>query len=400
MIVAALLHVSAIATPEPWRGYEVYQPRVERYYVVDVDAQELKYNHDSSTAWFRGRWFCLWNAHQKPAEGTPGQLNYMSVSADGRTWSPPEPAFASERHSANPVPCPKGTQWQPNLIVIGEELWAVWSQNSKDEHNGCYVSRLREPDGKWENRRLEWDGRPDPEVDGKRWRLFPTQNPVRLRSGRILAPVTMIGPMAADAPPMIKSWWATEKRDSVIYSDDAGKTWNASAGAVQPKRTWAQWEPTVWELPDGTVMMLARNNDFRGRQEEGPRPAEMLLWSKSADGGATWTPHEYVPLETVASRMHVLPAGGDRYMMVHNDWPAGRFCSDRNNLALFFTRGPGFAFTAGPGLTGAEPVACYPQMFIRDNAVSISYSQGMHYRSIKVVHVSPLPDPNRYYLFT
>jgi len=28
--------------------------------------------------------------------------------------------------------------------------------------------------------------------DGKRWRLFPTQNPIQLRSGRVLAPVTMI----------------------------------------------------------------------------------------------------------------------------------------------------------------------------------------------------------------
>jgi hypothetical protein len=44
----------------------------------------------------------------------------------------------------------------------------------------------------------------------------------------------------------------------------------------------------------------------------------MLLWSKSRDDGETWTPHEFVPLETVASRMHVIPAGGDRFMMVHN----------------------------------------------------------------------------------
>ncbi|MBM3958061.1 MAG: exo-alpha-sialidase, partial [Gemmatimonadetes bacterium] len=196
----------------------------------------------------------------------------------------------------------------------------------------------------------------------------------------------------------IKNWMALEKRDSVLYTDD-GQTWHVSPGAVQPTRTWAQWEPTVWELADGTVMMFARNNDLRGRPEGGVRPAEMLLWSKSADGGATWTPHEYVPLETVCSRMHVLPAGGDRFVMVHNDWPADVFARDRLNLALFFNRGSGINFVAGPGLTASEPFVMYPMMWPRDNALLISYSQGNLPRSIKVIHVSPLPDPTRYYLF-
>ncbi|MCE5217896.1 glycoside hydrolase, partial [bacterium] len=120
--------------------------------------------------------------------------------------------------------------------------------------------------------------------------------------------------------------------------------------------------------------------------------------SRSTDGGLTWTPHEPVRLETVASRMHVLAAGGDRFMMVHNDWPAGVFVSDRENLALFFTRGSGRNFVAGPGLSEGQPVVCYPQMWLRDNAVWVSYSQGLHTRSICWVRVSPLPDPSRYYL--
>lgn len=399
MFSALLLCAAGLAAPGPWRTYEVYQPRIERHFVVNADTGELKYNHDSSIAWFRDRWFCIWNANQPPAEGKPGQLNYISTSRDGRTWTPPEPAFSSEARSANPIPCPTGFQWQPNLIVVRDELWAVWSQNSKDEHFGCYVSRLSHPDGRWRNRLLKWDGNVRPEVDGKRWRLFPSQNPIRLRSGRILAPVTMIGPPAADAPPLEKAWLMNEKRNSVLYTDDEGETWHISPGAVHPARTWAQWEPTVWELRDGSVMMFARNNDFRGRAEDGPRPAEMLMWSRSTDGGATWTPHEYVPLETVCSRMHVLPAGGDRFAMVHSDWPADKFVSDRQNIALFFTRGAGIDFVAGPGLTGYEPVVAYPQMCIRGDTMLVSYSQGNQPRSIKVAHVSPLPDPDRYYLF-
>lgn len=387
------------ALASPWRTYEVYQPTVERYWVAQASAQELKYNHCPTIAWFRDRWICLWNANQVPIEGRPGQLNYMSTSRDGKRWTRPVPAFASPEYSHNPVPCPKGTQWQPNLAVVGDELWAVWSQNSRDAHVGCYVSKLKEPGGKWANHRLLWDGQHAPLIDGERWRVFPTQNPIRLRCGRVLAPVTISSSKPAkDAPKGMRSWWAREKRDTVIYTDD-GETWHVSPGAIQPERTWAQWEPTVWELPDGTVMMFSRNNDYRGRPLDGPRPAEMLLWSKSTDRGATWTPHVHVPLETVASRMHVLPCRGDRYMMVHNDSPAGPFCRDRLNLALFFTRGAGIDFVAGPGVSGNEAVVAYPQMWIHAGRLLVSYSQGASYRSIKVSHVTPLPDPKRYYLF-
>lgn len=396
----SLLWVMPMLVAGPWRSYELYQPTFERGFVVDGTVSTFKYNHDSSLAWFGDRWFCLWNGNQPPAEGKPGQLNYMSTSSDGRSWTPPVPAFSDAKYAANPIPCPTGTQWQPNLIVVKEELWCLWSQNSRDDYNGCYFSRLRTPSGKWENRRLLWEGDPGPLVESKRWRLFPTQNPVQLRSGRVLAPVTMIGPPAGDAPEsMSKSWWGTEKRDSVLITDDGGATWSVSQGAVQPGRTWAQWEPTVWEQADGTVRMFSRNNDNRPPWEGGPRPSQMLLESHSTDGGRTWTPHEAVRLETVASRMHVVSAGGDRALMVHNDWPAGVFVSDRENLALFFTRGSGRNFVAGPGISEGQPVVCYPQMWLRDSAVWVSYSQGLHTRSIRCVRVSPLPDPSRYYLF-
>lgn len=385
----------------PWRTYEVYQPTVRRVFVNDTHAQPLKYNHDSAVMWFGDRWFCLWNANQPPAEGKPGQLNYQSTSRDGVTWSPPVACFTDPACTDTPIPCPGGTQWQPNLIVVGGELWAVWSQNSRDQFNGTYLSRLAAPEGRWTSTRMLFDGEPTPLLDGRRWRIFATQNPCRLRSGRVLAPVTISddSSTAKDAPAGVDGWWAREKRNSVLWTDDLGVTWHCSPGAIQPGRSWAQWEPTVWQVPDGRVLMAARNNDFRGRQDAGPRPAEMLLQSESTDGGETWTPHRYVPLQTVASRMHVLPLDGDRYVMVHNDWPAGSFVSDRQNLALFFTRGAGFDFVAGPGLTGLEPVVAYPQMAVHDGRMLISYSQGRAYRSIKVVSLEPLPAPDRYYLF-
>ncbi len=387
-----LLFSATVAASE-WQTYRWYQPTVERSFVVDTAASPLQYNHDSSIAWFGDRWFCLWNANLCADEGKPGQLNYQATSTDGQTWAEPVPAFASPDHAEPAVPCPKGTQWQPNLIVVNNELWAVWSQNSKDEYNGCYLSRLRSPEGKWENTRLLWDGSPEPLLDGVRWRVFPTQNPCILRSGRILAPVTLTGPVAKDVPEGIGSWWAREKRNSVIYTDDGGTTWQVSPGTIIPGRSWAQWEPTVWEAADGTVLMVGRNNDFRANKEGGAQPTQMLTWSESRDRGTTWAPLRFVPLETVASRMHVLPLPGDRMAMIHNDHPAGTFVQDRQNLALFFTQGKGVDFVAGPGISGWEPCVAYPQGWVRDSELLVSYSQGNQPRSIKVARVSPLPAP-------
>lgn len=394
-------------TTQSWQHYTVYQPRIERSFVVDAAAQSLRYNHDSSIAWFRDRWFCVWNANTIPSEGAPGQLNYFSTSRDGRNWSAPKPAFSDSEFCVNPVPCPKGTQWQPNLIVVEDALWALWSQASKDNHKGCYLSVLDNPDARWSNRQLSWSGELDPIIDGKPFRVFPTQNPVQLSTGRVLAPVTMMGPLSALAPPGKTGWAWLEKRNSVIYSDDSGATWQISSGAILPALDWRQWEPTVFEQPDGSVLMFARNNIIPGTEECTPVTAETLTWSRSHDHGATWSPHAFVPLQTVISRMHVLnqspaphPASTDRLIMIHNDWLSGTFGTDRRNLALFFNRGSGIDFVAGIGLTDREPQVAYPQMFLRGDQLLASYSQGAcAMRSIKVVSVSPLPDPRQFYIY-
>ena len=384
----------AVGVDGPWRdAYEVYQPRIEVHSVVDGDADALNYNHGSAIAWFRDRWFCLWNANQARNEGKPGQLIYASTSRDGRTWSVPEPAFASPENSVDVVPCPRGVQWQPNLIVVGEELWAAWSQLSRDEHYGCYLSRLAAPAGKWRSRRLLWEGHPDAEVDGQRWRVFPLSGPVRLRRGRALVPVTLLGRRAEDAPESLKGWHALVKRSSVLYSDDRGETWQVSPGAIRPGCSWGQWEPTVWEQSDGTVTMFARN------ESAGKASEDALLWSESGDGGETWTPHRRVPIRTAVSRMHVVAGPGDRFLMAHNDWPACGLMGRRFNLALFLARGAGTDFVAGPGFSGVEPVVGYPCVWRHGDDAFVSYSAGHPPRSIKVARISPLPSPGRHYLF-
>lgn len=424
---------SSASASDRWRSYEVYRPTVTRHAVIDARNHTHKYNHCSTIAWFQDRWFCIWGSHEPQSEHAPGQRMVFSTSRDGRNWTPIERLFSNEKYCENPVRYPEGSghQWQPNLGVVDGELWCLWNHGGsvhdfrnpdgtrRKDLRGLYFSRLGRADGRWVNRRLEWDGQVWPQVDGKYYYMNSTQNLYRLRSGRVLAPVTLRGQKqrAADAPESVSEWWAVEKLNAVIYTDDLGKTWHLSQGCKTPGFSWIQWEPTVWEQPNGSVMMFARNNTNWSLGHPKPTSGQFLLWSISRDQGQTWTPHRYVPMESICSRMHVAPLDGRgvweltkpdddftgrRLIMVHNDAPGAEYgwADARTNLAMFFTRGGGFDFAAGNNISAHHPRSCYPQMWRRGDMLAVSYTTSYpDARSIYVALVSPLPKPGRYYLF-
>ena len=433
-IIAYLPSLGFAEPAEGWRSYEVYQPTVTRHAVIDATTHSHKYNHCPTIAWFQDRWICLWGSHEPQIEHAAGQRMVFSTSRDGLSWTPIERLFSNPKHCENPVLYPegKGHQWQPNLGLVDGELWCLWNQGgslhdfrsadgtrSTEDLRGLYFSRLSKSDGKWVNRRLTWDGQNYPVVDGKQFNMASTQNLCRLRSGRVLAPVSLYGggKRAQDAPEGVTSWWGVEKINSVVYTDDLGKTWHLSPGCQTPGFSWIQWEPTVWEQSDGAVMMFARHNNNWGLGHPKPTSGQFLLWSISRDGGETWSPHRYVPMESVCSRMQVAPLDGRgvwapvgskddftgrRFAMVHNDAPGGvyRWTMARRNLALFFTRGNGFDFVAGNNFSAHQPRVCYPQMWRHDDTLAITYTTSEpHARSVYVALVSPLPEANRYYLF-
>jgi hypothetical protein len=390
----------ASAAEVSWRSYEVYEPVIESYFISDPAKQELQYNHCSAIAFFKNRWVAMWNANRRPDESKPGQLVHMSTSVDGKTWTPPEIAFASELRSANPIAC-NHVQWQPGLIVVDRALWCFWSQISMekgkpDEGYGCYFSVLQDPDGKWLNRRLLWDGSPDVEFDQNKFRIFVQGNPAFLSTRRVLVPICLMG--------------KTQVRNSVLYSDDLGKTWHVSPGTMLPNREKAQWEPTVVEQPGGEVRMIARST-------LDPSPtalqilSETIVTATSRDGGETWSALETVPVETVSQRPHVsrMDFGqhkslgeNSRFLALHADnrqvlGPGN--ARDRHPLSLYFNRGGGFEFEAGNAFTGDEVVTHYPQMWREGNKLLVSYTRGVGLSGIKVAHIEPLPDPDRYYIF-
>jgi hypothetical protein len=422
-LVCALMFTAVLCSPLQaqtsggWRSYEVYQPKVERGYVIESRLDGLAYNHCPTVMWFQDRWFCAWNGNEVPVEGRPGLQIWMSTSRDGITWSKAFAPFSSADHCTNPFRHSQATQWQPEFIVINGQLWCFFYETSKNqEERGCHFAQLTEPEGKWSIRRLMFNGSAVLEMNGRRFgMIFPSQNPIQLRSGRILVPVVLGGGRSPDAPQKATGFWAAYRHASVLYSDDQGKTWSASLGCTMPGRTFCPWEPTVWEQSDGEVLMVFRNNCNAGFFDEMPRPSQFLIGSRSKDGGETWSVPEYVPIETVCSRMYVAPLDGkgiwnpavpgDDYtgrlqLMFHNDAPGSKdWTGDRRNLAMFFRRGDGFEFTAGPGFVGTEPSPVYPQHCIHDGALVVTYNQSYsEKRSIRFARITPLPDPGRRYL--
>ncbi|AQQ71486.1 Neuraminidase (sialidase) [Limihaloglobus sulfuriphilus] len=400
-----------------WRTYEVYQPVIERLSVSDSAGGELLYNHGTAIAWYQNRWFYLWNANELPGEAKPNQLIYQSTSRDGQDWSEPSPAFASSSNSILPVTPDGGTQWQPAVGVVDDELWVFWNQWGSEEVRGSFFSRLDSPDGKWQTNRLKWGVNVSGPKEVEGWRIYPSQNLYRLRNGRILVSVIMIdqsGP-AGDAPEGVEGWWALEKRNSVLYTDDGGKTWRVSAGWTLPDESWTGWEPTMWEQSDGSVRMFARHNVHpKYVQGAGLPPSQTLTVSVSHDSGETWSKGELVPLDSTVSMMHVIPQdgrgiwqtpaadddlGGRRYFMVHNDVSEPGWGIARKNITLYFKRGDGFEFTAGVGLTDHERLVSYPRLWSRGDALYMSYTRGPAYgSSARLARISPLPDPKKYYI--
>jgi len=418
MLVGVSLAGAEVRAGE-WRHYEIYQPEITRHYIHNPAEHDLVYNHCPAIVWYEDRWFCFWNANTIPREGALGQPIYGSTSPDGITWTPPEPIFSDPRFSENPVSADEGRQWQPTLGIIDGELWVLWCQSGgPGELQGAWLSRLVTPHGKWRHRRLTWDGEAKAVIDGIAWRVFPTQNFYRLRSGRILAPVNLTAGTAPDALELgIKDgFFAARKRTTVLYSDDEGETWQVSPGNILPPHTWAGWEPTVWEEPDGTVRMFGRYNVHPDITGIDPESSEYLLTATSSDQGATWSDLAPVPIETVCSRMYVFPADGrgvwnpprpqgdflDRLMlMVHNDAPGKglNWSQGRRNIALYLNRGGGFDFVAGNGLTGFEEEVAYPQTWVHGDRLLVAYTESnASPRSIRVVSVRPLPRADRRYL--
>lgn len=413
-------------------SYKFYEPVIKNYYIFNARNNSLKYNHDATIVFFDGMWIALWNANLN-WEGRPGQAIYYSDSKDLKTWSAHTLAFSGIKKSYNPVKFIHSSdnklsamQWQPGLVKVTadnnkEELWALWHQNGgKGElavNNGIWLSKLNSSNNKWKNEKVLFDGKSDPVIEGFKWSIFICNNGIVVNNGvnarRVIVPVVIRRKSSND-----KGIIGYDiKRNSVIYTDDLGKTWKCSAGTFYDINN--NWEPTVWQgVESDKIFMTARNND-----KDETDPAKMMVKAQSSDLGETWSKCSILPVECSNSRMHVVKKG-DRALMVHNDSykPQGEIpgyirekevhiqFSRRYNLALFFSRSDNFDFTAGNSIEKEllDYWVHYPQIeFSEDNKkAAVIYSCEKYgadvkkfERSIRIAEILNLPDDSEYYIF-
>jgi sialidase-1 len=188
---------------------------------------------------------------------------------------------------------------------------------------------------------------------------------VQLSGGRLLAPLAL-----HHRPDWEKPDWNGEV--GVYFSDDAGATWQRSAGwqkalDASGKRIAAQ-EPGVVELKDGGVLMFIRTG------------AGELYQSRSADRGATWSLPVAMGVASPQSPASIerIP-GGDTLAMVWNDHSALPVPERkaRTPLSLALSRDEGRTWTPSIAIE-SDPKGwyCYTAMEFVGDRLLLAYVAG------------------------
>lgn len=389
-----------LQTPLRQTGYSIYEPTVTNRFILNSASSGFQYNHDATIAKFGSTWFAQWNANTNENESFPGQVNLQSTSTDFVTWTAPVAVFIESASSANPVTYSYATdlQWQPNLITVGSELWSIWSQQLPGTYptgQRLYFSRLSSVSGKWTNNLLSLNYT----ENGMTFYPFPTQNPLQLQSGRVIAPLVWIATnFVSPTPPawgVDTLFFTQEKRAGVIYTDDGGVTWKVGGTTTLPGGNQTPWEPVVQQAPDGSIRMYCRNLDYKTYNN-----SQYMMTAAGYSDGAVFGPLQLISIDTTSSRYGLAYQGGKfpRQLGFANDWKSGGFISDRFNAAVTFSRFGMDDFVFGPPFSGSETVVAYPQAVVTDTDIRVVYSQGSVPRSIKTAVISPLPDASQLYL--
>lgn len=376
-------------------GY--YNPTITHGTVYNgaLQASVYRYNHDSSIEFFDGLWWCAWNVNTTRLENVAGQFNVVATSTDFVTWTAPVMAFSDAAYAANPVTFTPGAsvQFQPNFKAIAGRLIATWWEGTQG-----YASYKTSASAKWINVAL-----PASYTRGGQTyiAIYPTQNPIQLPSGRILAPAIMA--TAGSTAPDQAGYFGgsvggySYRLACALISDDLGNTWRVGGVAESPDRAWGLWEPVFALQPDGVVRMYVRN------QRETDGPLNMMFSGTSTDDGESFSAMVPTGHHVPIARPGIV--GGDDQFgvknMLHNDFDN----SDTTTVDLFRRRGlsahtgcgdldfmPGVGFSVygdRPGLA-----ASYAQGLRKDGKLYICYTlheDAVHSTGVLTAVLDPAP---------
>ena len=149
-------------------------------------------------------------------------------------------------------------------------------------------------------------------------------------------------------------------------SEDKGETWTRTENWEidrQVIRGLGAIQPTLWEAPEGTVHALLRTH------------AGFMAYSKSTDGGRTWSALEPTDLPNNNSGTDVLQLEDGRLLLAYN--PQDENWGPRTPMTIAVSEDSGETWTRFANLE-ADPDAdaefSYPTLTRTDDGVALSYT--------------------------
>ncbi len=394
--------------------YAIYDPEIITQTVIDPynDPSGLTYVSNSSLEYWRGKFWAIMDGNAGGLnEGNAGQKIWLTTSDDGETWAQAVQPFRDSSYCNNPITVSTGTEWQPNLVVVNDELWCIWSGSGD---LAAYVSKLTDPAGKWTNYRFEFDASNHVTLSstingaatgGRNLTMtfgaasdywaFPTQNPIVLQDGSVLCPVAAVTYSQFSTQITTTNVWLTQLKFAVLLRWD-GDAWSTVVVDTSAFGDYCAWEPFVVENPAGHVYCYVRNLSTLSADPD------MMLVAVSTDGGETFTAAKSSKLLVPSTRGFARRITNRRWAMVHCDHPQNSNQTPnqsfspavRRNGAVFMSRRGSNDFIPGVNFSGDDPCMNYPQFTVHDGKLWINYTSGTGTairRSLKVVTVD-LPD--------
>lgn len=396
--------------------YQIYDPEITISTIIDPydDPAGLLYVSNSSLAYFGGRYWAVMDGNTSAyVEGAAGQYIWMTTSTDLVEWTEAFQPFRDSDHCTNPI-ASSDQEWQPNLVVVGDELWCTWVGAD------AYVSKLASPQGKWTTYRFEFDE--DQQVTmsstitgaaggGRSTRVtigdvddylpFSAANPIILSTGRVCCPFTLYSATAVSEDTELTDNFLISLKFNALLTTTDGEEWSLVVIDTAAFGDFCAWEPFVVENPAGHVRVFSRSLNTLADDKD------FLLVAVSSDGGQTFTASTSTGLLVPSSRGFARQVAPKRWVMTHVDHPqnsarGARLSDGRVNGALFMSRRGVDDFVPGVNFSGADRCMNYPQFIVSpDGDLLINYTSGTGglstRRSLELVTV-PLPDDTAAYV--
>ncbi len=286
------------------------------------------------------------------ADESPARIAGVFSDDGGRTWSGPRPIIENEGAS---------NTMSVSLLRLCCDRIALFYLRKNSWIDCRPYMRVSVDEGvHWSQPRLM--------VDAEGYFVLNNDRVVRLRSGRLIAPLAFHKPRGSD-PKSIASF---DPRASAVwyYSDDEGTMWRASASAWSLSETSASGlqEPGVVELAGGGLKSWARTD--QGSQ----------FGFTSADEGKTWSEPEPTELKSPLSPASIkrLPDSAE-LLAVWNDH-SGEFPYEKGKrtplvAAVSYDDGKTWPLRK---VIEADPDGCfcYTAIHFVDRAVLLAYCAG------------------------